>query len=141
MPTLGNKRKCYVGVTSQSSTTYSMLSGETSNQLTLNNNLIEISDKDTEYQDFIGGIKGGTGSATVHADDTNENQKTLLAALEAGTKAPMFIGELGTGGTPANGHAFLALINSISETNDNGSVSSRDFSFTVSGSWTHYPTV
>ena len=137
--TLGNKRKCYVGVTTSGSTTYSMLTGETSNSLTLNNNVIEISDKDTEYQSFIGGIKGGTGSVTVHADDTNENQKKLLAALASGDQVPIFIGELNT--TPTNGLAFMALINSISETNDNGSVASRDFSFTITGAWTHYPTV
>ena len=84
MATLGNKRKCYVGVTSSSTTTYTLLTGETSNNLTLNNSVIEISDKSTEYQKFIGGIKGGTGGATVHADDSDAQQKALLESLESG---------------------------------------------------------
>ena len=143
MATLGNKRKCYVGATSSSSTTYALLTGETSNNITLNNTLVDISDKAAEYQKFISGIKGGTGSASVHADDTDTQQKTLLDSLEAGGEVPIFIGELGSSSsalTGSKGFAFMAIINSISETNDNGSVSTRDFSYTISGAWTHYPT-
>lgn len=136
---LGNTRKFYIGVTVSSSTTWTWLSGEQSNSLNRTNNIVETSDKSSAYQRFIGGIKGATGDATVFADDQDEQQLAVLEALESGEKIKIFVGVLGTGSTPTEGEAFDALINSISDINDNGSVASRSIGWTRTGAPTFYP--
>ena len=136
---MGNSRKFYLGVTASSTTTWTWLSGEQSNSLNRTNNLVETSDKSSEYQQFIGGIKGATGDATVFADDQDAQQLAVLKALESGTPVKIFIGILGTGSTPSEGESFDALINSIGDTNDNGSVASRSIGYTRTGAPTFYP--
>lgn len=137
MPELGNNRKVYVG----SESSYAYLVGETSNNLSINNNAVEVSDKSSQFQDFIGGLVGGNGSVTVHADDNDAQQIALLNSLIMGTKVNIFKGTLGSGSglTGAKGMSFQAIITSVSDTDDNGSVSTRDFSYNTCGAITHHP--
>lgn len=129
-------RKFYIGVSSGAS--YTWLAGEQSNNVSLSDSLIETSDKSSAWQSFISGTKGLTASVTAYAADDSAQQKQCLDALVAGTSVFVFVGEL-SGTTPSSGYAFEALVASISETNDNGSASSRDFSLTATGEPTIYP--
>lgn len=138
--TLGNSRKAYIGATSGSSTTYAWLTGEQSNTLTINANQVEVSDKSTVWQKFISGVKGATAEVTVFADNTDTQQKAVIAGLFNGQDVAVFIGTLDNS-SPSEGDAFLAVVNSVSDTNDNGSVSTRTISLTANGAVTHYPTI
>ena len=142
MATLGNARKVYI-VTGTDSLTYTWLAGEQSNSFNRTAEAIEISDKSTEWAQFISGKKGATAEVTVYTDDqTTEKQYAAIQALHAGTKVKVFIGTL-TGTTPAPqyGDLFEALVTAISDTNDNGAVASRTISLTASGAVTHTPSL
>lgn len=126
MAILGNKRKCYIA--QDSSVTW--LVGEQTNSFDLNANLVEVSDKSDEWQKFISGIKGATASVTVFADKDSEQQQEAIDSLMTGTELFVVIGE---GATTAGGWKFKALVGSLSETNDNGSVSTRTINLTATG--------
>jgi hypothetical protein len=66
-------------------------------------------------------------------NSADEEQITLLNSLVAGTKVLLFIGELDESGVQSDGIGGTAVITSISETNADGSVSSRDMSFQGDG--------
>ena len=138
-PMLGNARKFYIGTAGQSATTYTWLAGEQNNSVTLNGNAIEVSDKNTVWQKFISGTRGGTAEVTVYADDEDAQQMAALDALFAGNTILCFVGTLSTN-TPSAGIAFEAVINSISDTNDNNAVATRALSLTITGAPTLYPT-
>lgn len=127
MATLGNKRRFYLGTSSEGSWTW--LQGEQSNSMNLSAEMINVSDKSSEWSQFISGIKGATAEVTVFADD---EQASLISALIAGTTVYCFVGEL-SGTNPTNGYTFQALVSSIGETNDNGAVASRSISLQVTG--------
>lgn len=129
MATLGNKRKFYLGTSSSGAWTW--LSGEQSNSFNLNAEMIDVSDKSSEWQQFISGIKGATAEVTVFSgSDTQQEQ--LMNALMAGSSVYCFIGEL-SGSNATSGYIFQALVSSVGETNDNGAVSSRSISLQVTG--------
>ena len=143
MAVLGNSRRVYI-VTGTTSLTYTWLSGEQSNSFNRTAEAIEVSDKSTDWAQFISGKKGATAEVTVYTNDDNtEKQHAAIAALHSGTKVKVFIGTLTTGTTPApsQGDVFEAVITAISDTNDNGSVASRSLSLTATGAVTHYPTI
>lgn len=121
---LGNKRKCFIS----SSTNPSWLVGEQSNSFDLNANLVETSDKSSEWQTFISGIKGATASVTVFADTSSAEQTSAIGALIGGTKVNVVIGE-----TASSGWTFEAFVSSVSETNDNGAVAQRTINLTATG--------
>lgn len=129
MAILGNKRKFYVG--SSSSGSWTWLTGEQSNSFDLNAEMIAVSDKSSEWQQFISGIKGATAEVTVFSGEDTQ-QKQLMNALIAGASVYCFVGEL-SGSNTTSGYIFEALVSSIGETNDNGAVSSRSISLQVTG--------
>ena len=135
---LGNTRKLYI-VTS--GTNYAALTGETTSSLNLSADMIEVSDKDSSWKEYLAGYKGGTVDATIFADENDVQQKTLLSSLRNGTEVKCFIGSLGTGNTPAEGDAFSALVSSIGETYDTGSAIARTISLQITGEVTHYPSL
>lgn len=137
-PMLGNARKFYIG-TGTGTISYTWLAGEQNNSVTLNGNAIEVSDKATTWQKFISGTRGGTAEVTIYADDEDAQQMAALDALFAGSTILCFVGTLATS-TPSAGIAFEAVINSISDTNDNNSVATRALSLTITGQPTLYPT-
>lgn len=139
MPQLGNKRKFYMGTVSQSTTTYAWLKGEQSNNFNISGNPIDVSDKSTDWQKFMQGMKGATAEVVVYADDTDTQQKAIIAALYAGETVFCFNGVL-TNNAPGEGWAFEAVINTLGDTNDNNAVSTRNLSLTVTGAPVHYPT-
>ena len=137
-PVLGNSKKFYIG-TGSGTISYTWLAGEQNNSVTLNSNPIEVSDKSTAWQQFIAGVRGGTAEVTIYADDEDAQQMAALDALAGGNTILCFVGTLSSS-TPSAGIAFEAVINSISDTNDNNAVATRTMSLTITGAPTLYPT-
>lgn len=141
MAELGNKRKFYL-VAGTPSAAYTWLAGEQTNSFNRTADAIEVSDKETEWKKFIYGTKGATAEVTVYTDDASSSpQKDFLKALHEGQTVRCFVGKLGTGQspTPSEGDSFEAIVNAVSDTNDNGTVATRNLSLTANGAVTHYP--
>ena len=138
---LGNKNKFYVKI--ETATTYTWLTGEQSNNVNRTQEAIEVSDKSTDWAQFIGGKKGATIDATIFADNSDTAQQEVLKGLYNGTKVKFFVGQLGTGTnpTPSDGEVGEAVVTAIGDTNDFGAVSTRNVSLTVDGALTHYPSL
>ena len=134
MAQLGNVNKFYIKISSS----WTWLTGEQNNSFNRTAEAIEVSDKSTDWAQFIAGKKGATAEVTVFADNTNAAQKNVLSAFASGAEVDFFIGELSTN-TPSSGDVGKAIITAISDTNDFGAVSSRSISLTVTGAVTHYP--
>ena len=140
MAQLGNARKAYVTLGS-SGTPTTWLAGEQSNSFNRTAEAIEVSDKSTEWAQFITGKKGATAEITVYTDDTSAGaQYNMIKALHQGSNVRVFIGVL-SGSTTSEGDVFTAVVTAISDTNDNGAVASRSISLTATGAVTHYPTI
>lgn len=138
MAVLGTTRKAYITLGSTGTPT-AWLSGEQNNSFNRTAEAIEVSDKSTEWAQFISGKKGATASFTVWTDDTAGGaQHNLIKALHNGGYVRVFIGKL-SGSTPSEGDVFTAVVTSISDTNDNGAVASRSISVTATGAVVHYP--
>lgn len=131
MAKLGNKNKVYIltAPAEGQPSAGDWLVGETSNNFNLNANLVEVSDKSTAWQSFITGIKGATLDVTVNVNSSDTKQKALLDALFSGQEVDTYVGDIDEG----SGFKFKALVGSISDTSDNGSVASRSFSLTANG--------
>lgn len=136
MAKLANVNKAYLKQTS----TYTWLKGEQNNSFNRTAESLEVSDKDSEWAQFISGKKGATIDITVYADNTDAGQKAALAAFEGGSAVDAFIGVLsGEPTTPSDGDACSAIITAIGDTNDYGAVATRSISLTATGAVTHYP--
>lgn len=129
---LGNSKKAYIKVSSS----YVWLGGEQSNSLNRTAEAVEISDKSTEWAQFISGKKGATVEMTVFADASDSAQSAAIAALAAGTVVQWAIGTV-SNSTVSEGDYGQAIITAVSDTNDFGSVASRTISLTVTGPVTH----
>ena len=143
MAVLGNTRRVYI-VTGTTTLTYTWLAGEQTNSFNRTAEGIDTSDKSTVWAQFLSGKKGATAEVTVFTDDTSgQPQHSALAALHNGQIVKVFIGTLSTGNSPAptEGDVFDAIITAISDTNDVGTVSTRNISLTASGAVTHYPAI
>ena len=140
MAQLGNTRKAYVTIGS-SGTPTTWLAGEQTNSFNRTAEAIEASDKSTDWAQFLSGKKGATAEVTVYTNDSDAQQKAALAALHNGAQVRVFVGTLTSGSSPApsEGDVFAAVVTSISDTNDNGAVSTRSISLTANGAVTHYP--
>lgn len=142
MAELGNKRRFYL-VSGTSTATYTWLEGEQDNSVNYTSNTIEVSDKSTEWQQFISGMRGVTISGTVHTNNTGSGnpQMDFLKALVKGTTVKVFVGVLGSSKTPDNGVVMEAIVSSISDTNSSNAVASRQISLTGTGEPTFYPAI
>ena len=134
MAQLGNVNKFYIKISS----TWTWLTGEQNNSFNRTAEAIEVSDKSTDWAQFISGKKGATAEVTIFADNSNAAQKNVLSNFASGTEVDIFIGELSTN-SPSSGDAAKAIITGVSDTNDFGAVSTRNISLTISGAVTHYP--
>lgn len=140
MAELGNNRRVYLALGS-SGTPTTWLSGEQTNSFNRTAEAIEVSDKSTVWAQFISGKKGATAEVTVFTDDTSGGpQYNAIKALHTGATVRVFIGTL-DGSSPAQGDVFTAIVTAISDTNDQGTVATRNISITASGEVTHYPSI
>ena len=136
MAELGNTRRVYI-ITGDGNN-YTALKGEQSNNVNRSAESIDISDKDTgSWGSTMAGKKSLTVDVTVYADNTE--QKVFLDAFYKDQTVKVFIGKLGDGNTPVEGEAFDAVITSISDTNDAGTVATRSMSLASKGAPTVYP--
>ena len=140
MAVLGSTRKAYITLGS-SGTPTTWLSGEQTNNFNRTSEAIEVSDKSTTWAQFISGKRGATAEITVYTDDTSAGpQYNAIKALHTGVTVRVFIGVL-NGSAASQGDVFTAIVTAVSDTNDNGSVSTRTISLTATGEVTHYPTL
>lgn len=138
MAELGNTRRVYI-VTGTGST-YTALKGEQTNSVNRSAESIDISDKDTgAWGSSMAGKKSLTLDVTVYADNTDTNQKAILNAFYTDQTVKVFVGKVGSDNTPTEGEAFDAVITSISDTNDSGTVATRAMSLVSKGEPTLYP--
>lgn len=140
MAELGNTRRVYI--VTGSGNTYTALKGEQTNSVNRSAESIDISDKDSgAWGSTMAGRKSLTLDVTVYADNTDANQLAILTAFYKDQTVKVFVGKLGEGDIPAEGEAFDAVITSISDTNDAGSVATRAMSLASKGAPTIYPSV
>jgi predicted secreted protein len=138
MATHGNKRKMYL-TTAASGSTYAWLAGEQSNNLNLDSEMLEATDKSSQWRQYVPGMKGGTAEVTVFANNTDAGQISLLKSLFKGDKVFCFVGELGSNNTPSEGETFEAYVSSISTPAENGSLVTRSISLQITGEVNHLP--
>ena len=139
MAQLGNTRRVYI--VTGTTPSYNVMAGEQTNSLNRTAEAIEVSDKTTDWAQFIAGKKGATAEVTVFLNDLNTDQQhAVLQALTAGSKVKVFIGTLSSS-TPSQGDLFEAIVTAISDTNDVGAVATRNISLTATGAITHYPSL
>lgn len=137
MAVSGRARKIYLS--SSDKTTNTWIVGETSNSLDISRETFGGGAKEDEWDDFFAGRGSWTASASFNLDNSaDKNQISLLNSLIAGTKVYLFIGTV-TGGAQTEGVWGEALVTSVSESNADGSVSSRDVSFQGCGAPTKVP--
>lgn len=126
---LGNDWKMYLGTASTiTGGNYAVLTGEQNSNFNITSDLIETTAKEA-WKTFMAGTKGATGNVTLFADNTDAKQVELINSLFEGTEVFCFFGNLDTN----TGYSFKALVGSIGETADKGSVLSRDVALTATG--------
>lgn len=137
MATSGRARKIYLSVEGRSTNTW--IAGEISNSLDISRETFGGTDKESLWDDFFAGKGSWSGSASFNLDNTaGGGQITLLNSIIAGTYVYLFVGEL-NGTAQGNGIFGKAIVTSVSESNADGSVSSRDISFQGCGAPTKVP--
>ena len=137
MAVSGRTRKIYLS--SSDKTTNTWIVGETSNSLDVSRETFGGGAKEDEWDDFFAGRGSWNASASFNLDNSaDKNQISLLNSLIAGTKVYLFIGTV-TAGAQTEGVWGEALVTSVSESNADGSVSSRDVSFQGCGAPTKVP--
>lgn len=129
---LGNVNKAYI----KASSSYVWLGGEQSNSVNRTAEAVEVSDKDSEWAEFISGKKGATIEITVFADTSDAGQTAALDAFADGDVVDWGVGVLSTSAI-SSGDFGKAIITAISDTNDYGAVASRTISLTATGEVTH----
>ncbi len=131
----GSKRKVYV-VTTGTPDVNTAIGGEMSNSVTINNTIIDISDKDSDWAENISGQKSWSVSASFNiVKGATGEQKKIFDKLVSGEKVKIFIGEL-DGTTQEDGWVGEALIESMSESNEKDASVTREVSFTGTGALT-----
>lgn len=137
----GTKRKAYL-TTSKGFGTFTWVAGETSSNLSLQRNMIESSDKGSEFADFLAGRMSGTASVTVNLDDTaTESQREMVKAFHNGQKLFVFLGEVSGTNAAANGTAFEALVSGLDRDFPDDGLVTATFNLQVCGEVVEYPTL
>lgn len=138
MAVSGRTRKIYLSVEEGSTNTW--ISGEISNSLDISRETFGGADKTSLWDDFFAGKGSWSGSASFNLDNTaGGGQISLLNSIIAGTYVYLFVGELDGTGAQSDGIFGKAIVTSVSESNADGSVSSRDISFQGCGAPTKVP--
>lgn len=132
----GINQRVYIKTTVAEATSYDVIVGETTNSINIKDALIDVSDKSSAWDKSISGSKSWDVSVEVNYDTADAKQKALVDALFAGTEVELFIGELGTGDTPAEGYSGSGLIESIAEAKPRGDKMTRSFTIKGTGALT-----
>ncbi len=138
MAVSGRTRKIYLSSSDKLTNTW--IVGETSNSLDISRETFGGTDKESLWDDFFAGKGSWSGSASFNLDNTaSGGQIALLNSIIAGTYVYLFVGELNGSGAQSDGIFGKAIVTSVSESNADGSVSSRDISFQGCGAPTKVP--
>lgn len=121
---LGKDYRLYVST----GTAKAPLGGESSSNLNLSADVIEVSDKGNSWKEYLAGMKGGTVDATLYADNEDAAQGAALEALFVGQKVECFFGKL-----EESGYSFEAIVTSLGESADIGGALSRSISMQITG--------
>ena len=121
-----------VYLTDASKSKFTWLVGEQTSSINLSADMLEVSDKSSEWKQYIPSIKGGTIDVTLFAEYGNAQQEELMDSLMVGNKVFVFVGEL-DGDDPKNGYLCAAYVTSISDSFDNAGVVSRSVSLQITG--------
>jgi hypothetical protein len=138
MAVSGRTRRVYLTKVKGGVTTYPWIAGETSNSLDISREVFGGGDKSKSWDSFFAGKGNWNGSASFNlSNKASDEQIGLLTSLKAGDKVVVFVGDLVETAknvfSLSDGIGGEAYITSISETNSDGSVSSRDISFQGDG--------
>ena len=150
---LGNNQKFYIRnmyrdtshVPAVTAYHFNWLGCETANSVNRTQEAVECSDKSSNWAQFLAGKRGGTVEATAYADNDDEQQVELLNALHQGMRLWVLSGErtssmsIDEDDEITNGELMQGIITGISDTNDFGSCSTRQFTLQVHGEISHYP--
>lgn len=137
----GNKRKVYL-TDGKGSGTFVWVAGETSSNLSLQRNMIETSDKQSDCADFLAGRLSGTASVTVNLDDTaTDSQRKMVKSFYDGQKIFVFQGEISGDNTPANGTAYEALVSGLDRDYPDDAVVTATFNLQLCGKPVEYPDI
>jgi hypothetical protein len=102
----------------------------------LNNELVDSSDKSSEWAEYISGQKSWNITVAVNLDNSaTANQVKFLESLIEGTKVKVFIGVL-SADQQSDGFVGEAMVASVEDSYDKGSISSRSISLTGTGAIT-----
>ena len=137
----GNKRKVYL-TDGKGTGTFVWVAGETSSNLSLQRNMIDTSDKQSDCAEFIAGRLSGTASVTVNLDDSaTESQRKMVKSFYDGQKIFVFQGEISGDNTPANGTAYEALVSGLDRDYPDDAVVTATFNLQLSGRPIEYPVI
>ena len=137
MAVSGRTRRVYLTKV-EDEVTNTWIAGETSNSLDISREVFGGGDKSESWDSFFAGKGNWNGSASFNlSNEASDEQIGLLTSLKAGDKVAVFVGDLVETEEDvfslSDGIGGAAYITSISETNSDGSVSSRDISFQGDG--------
>ena len=125
----GSNRKLYI--VESGKTTYVV--GQTSGNLSLNDELLAASDKMDQWERYISGQKSWSASVTLNlSNNATDKQIEFIKSLVAGTSVDIFIGEL-KGSEQSDGTAGSAMVASVEDTFDKGALASRTVNLTGNG--------
>ena len=125
----GSNRKLYL--VESGKTTYVV--GQTSGNLSLNDELLAASDKMDQWERYISGQKAWSASVTLNlSNNANDKQVEFIKSLKNGTPVDIFIGEL-KNDEQSDGTAGSAMVSSVEDTFDKGALASRTVNLTGNG--------
>lgn len=125
----GNVRRVYL--VEEQVNTYVI--GQTSGSSSVNDELIDASDKTDEWARYVSGKKSWSATLGVTLDNSaTAKQREFLTSLVEGTKVNVFVGVLKED-QQSDGIVGEAWVASIEDTFDNGSLSSRSINLTGDG--------
>lgn len=131
----GSGVKIYV-VTTGTPDTNTAIGGELNSSISINQAIIDVSDKDSDWLEKLGGQKDWSVSGSFNIDESASGQQTdLFEALVAGTAVKIFIGKI-VSSSRVFGYLGDALIESVSISFDKDASSTKDISFQGSGELT-----
>ena len=107
--------------------------GQTSGSLSLNDELIDASDKTDQWARYVSGKKAWSASLGVTLNNTvNAKQREFITSLTKGTKVKVFVGVLSEN-KQSDGVVGEAWVASIEDSFDNNTLSSRSITLTGDG--------
>lgn len=125
----GNSNKIYI----VSGGTYSVIGGELSNNITINNEVIDITSKDSDWAAKMAGENSWEASGSFNLDKSS----AAHAALIAGASVTVFIGQV-SANTPIYGVSGAAIISSETITGERNAAVTKEISFMGNGAVTRY---